>query len=190
MANDSEHYNRFLSAKRTSVNNDEQWVSNPSPGTYKPIPCHNIPTVASCWIDFWEREQNFASFFEENSATLLPRSISKVPSERSPEAAEHMKRARRTACTKISSLGEPHQISGRAEEHGPAAKGQTHHLSTVISQVREAQLQYVSHWPGTWPVLVCLLVRRDTSAVYLYWQDPCAGERQRCASCYAASGQT
>ena len=54
-ANDSEHYNRFLSAKRTSVNNDEQWVSNPSPGTSKPIPCHNIPTVASCWIDFWER---------------------------------------------------------------------------------------------------------------------------------------
>ncbi len=92
-----------------------------------------------------------------------------------------MKRARRTACTKISSLGEPHQISGRAEEYGPAAKGQTHHLSTAISQVREAQLQYVSHWPGTWPVLVCLLVRRDTPAIQLHWQDPCAGERQRCA---------
>jgi len=53
--NDSEHYSRFLSTKRISVNIREQGVSNPSPGTYKPLTCHKIPTVASFWIDFWER---------------------------------------------------------------------------------------------------------------------------------------
>ena len=54
-ANDSEQYSHFLSTKRTSMNSGEQGVSNPSLGTYKPITCHKIPTVASYWINFWER---------------------------------------------------------------------------------------------------------------------------------------
>ena len=74
---------------------------------------------------------------------------------------------------------ERHQHSGRAGAYGPAATGETHHLSTAVSEVRETQLQDVSHRPGAWPVLVCLLARRDTPTILLYWQETCAAERDR-----------
>jgi hypothetical protein len=32
---------------------------------------HEIPSVANFQVDFWERKQIFASFFEEDPATLL-----------------------------------------------------------------------------------------------------------------------
>jgi hypothetical protein len=36
------------------------------------FPIHEIPSVASFQVDFWERKQIFASFFEGDPATLLP----------------------------------------------------------------------------------------------------------------------
>jgi hypothetical protein len=80
--------------------------------------CHKIPTVANFWIDFGKGNKILLLFLRRTQLHF-----SQGASERSPEAAEQMNRARRTACTKLSYLGEPHQVSGRAEEHGPAAKG-------------------------------------------------------------------
>src|SRR5260370_39106947 len=49
------------------------------------FPIHEISSVANFQVDFWERKQIFASFFEEDPATLLPRGIRKVPSQKPPE---------------------------------------------------------------------------------------------------------
>src|SRR5258708_11092553 len=36
------------------------------------FPIHEISSVANFQVDFWERKQIFASFFEGDPATLLP----------------------------------------------------------------------------------------------------------------------
>src|SRR5260370_2635508 len=74
------------------------------------FPIHEIPNVANFQVDFWERKQIFASFFEEDPATLLPGGIRKVPSQKPPE---HLSTPSRY-CSSKKRLARPERMFNRS----------------------------------------------------------------------------